>query len=116
MLELFVASCRLLSQSQDMTNNETTTTPTRTFTTVHGYQGFSIRVNGVTISTLIGHGDIPSGDNREREYTVSEGIRSLWHPTQTPFETAEEIGTEVPIKDFREICRRHGLEFSSRKF
>ena len=91
------------------------TTPTRSLRTVHGYQGFSLTVNGVTISTLICHGDPATGDWTEREYTIADGVRSLWHPTESPFETKEEIGTRVSPGEFREICRRHGLVFSSRK-
>lgn len=87
----------------------------RTIRTVHGYQGFSLTVNGVTVSTLICHGDIPSGDNREREYNVGPEIRSYWHLTESPFESASEIGTRVNLSVFWDICRRHGLTFSTRK-
>lgn len=92
--------------------NTITTTP---FRTVRGYQGFSLTVNGVTVSTLICHGDPATGDWTEREYTVGPEIRSLWHPTESPFETKEEIGTRVNLPVFSEICRRHGLTFSARK-
>lgn len=92
------------------------TTPARTFRTVSGYQGFSVRVNGVTVSTVVCHGDIAAGGNLEREYTVGDGVRSCWNPKESPFDTAEEIGTRVGLREFAEICRRHGLEFSSRRF
>lgn len=87
----------------------------RTFTTTHGYQGFALTVNGVTVSTLICHGDPATGDWTEREYIVGDGIRSLWHPTDSPFENAAEIGTRVNLSVFWDICRRHGLTFSTRK-
>lgn len=95
-------------------NTMNTIAPARTIRTVHGYQGFSVRVNGVTISTLVCHGDIPSGDNREREYTVGDGIRSYWHPSENSLPL--ESGTQVSLREFSEICRRHGLVFESRKF
>lgn len=85
----------------------------RTFTTIHGYQGFSVCVNGVTVSTLICHGDIPSGDTLEREYTIGDGVHSYWNPTENSLPL--ESGTQVSLRDFKEICRRHGLTFESRK-
>ena len=110
MLKIFVASCREVSHSRDMQIE------IRTIRTVHGYQGFSVTVNGVTVSTLVCHGDPATGDWTEREYTVGDGIRSLWHPTDSPFESSAEIGTRVNLPVFREICHRHGLTFSARKF
>ena len=85
----------------------------RTVRTVHGYQGFSLTVNGVTVSTLVCHGEVAAGGNLEREYTVGDGIRSLWHLSETPFNG--DGGTRVGLAEFRTIARRHGLVFDWRK-
>ena len=100
-MRLSVANCRdAMHCLGDMNESK--------ITVAHGYVGFLISVNGVDISALVDHGEIAT-DSFESEYTVGAEVRCLWHLSESPFEFQT---TRVSLRDFRTICRRHGITFS----
>lgn len=103
----FCASVGPFPQGSPMENKS------RTVRTVQGYQGFALKVNGVLVSTLVCHGEVAHGGNLEREYAVPDGIRSLWHISETPFDG--DGGVRVSLAEFKAIAHRHGLAFDWRK-
>ena len=77
-------------------------------TVAHGYVGFLIKINGVDISALVDHGEIATY-SFEAEYVVGREVQTLRHLSESPFEFPT---TRVSLRDFRTICRRHGITFS----